>query len=158
VIPDARHPSSSGVFVRLLIPRDARVEQSLPRPDLCGNCRRLPGCIRRKHLSSPYVMDAESVLSYMTIGTAWSQWKESASRWENHVFGCDICRDVCRERRAPIATIPQSRLEFFPPAVENSTTTSRLSRSKPNRSISRLDGSGLSEVDVRDSSRKPGFF
>ncbi len=38
----------------------------------------------------------------------------------NHVFGCDICQDVCPwNRRAPLTTIPQFQPRVFPAQEEN---------------------------------------
>src|SRR5260370_35799651 len=43
----------------------------------------------------------------------------------NHVFGCDICQDVCPwNRRAPIATIPHFKRRVFPQPGGNLTSRS----------------------------------
>jgi epoxyqueuosine reductase len=123
----------------------------LPPPDLCGTCRRCLDACPTQAFVEPYIMDARKCISYLTIELRGSIPEEFREPMGNHVFGCDICQDVCPwNRRAPIATIPQFQARVFPPAEEDFTSTS-LPPQGESLYLPRLEWLlGLSEVDFRE--------
>ena len=93
---------------------------NLPAPDRCGTCTRCIDACPTDALIAPYQLDSNLCISYLTIekrGEIPEHMREGLGR---HVFGCDICQDVCPWNRKAPATIAaefQAREGLVNPAL-----------------------------------------
>jgi epoxyqueuosine reductase len=140
-----------GVILTTLDLEPTLGENELPPPDLCGSCRRCLDACPTQAFVEPYVMDARKCISYLTIELKGSIPEEFRGPMGNHVFGCDICQDVCPwNRRAPIVTTPQFQPRVFPSPEENRASES-LQPQDESLYLPRLEWLlGLNEADFRE--------
>ncbi len=93
----------------------------VPAPDRCGSCTRCIEACPTDALIAPYQLDSNRCIAYLTIekrGTIPEDLREGMGR---HVYGCDICQDVCPWNRKAPATGAfefQPREGLFNPALE----------------------------------------
>jgi epoxyqueuosine reductase len=93
-----------------------------PPPDRCGTCTRcidacptaaiVPGALG-------YTVDARRCISYFTIELRGAIPEEHRPSMGAHLFGCDICQDVCPwNRSAPVTVLPGYQAKAFAPDLE----------------------------------------
>ena len=96
----------------------------LPAADRCGSCTRCIDACPTGALVAPGKLDARRCIAYLTIEKRGEIAEELRSPIGHHVFGCDICQDVCpwnnKSGNAPPTSLPefQPRENLFHPDLD----------------------------------------
>jgi epoxyqueuosine reductase len=97
------------------------VEPDLPAPDRCGSCTRCIDACPTAAFIAPYQLDSNKCIAYLTIEKRGAIAEEMREGMGRHVFGCDICQDVCPWNRKAPATYAgefQAREGLVNPALD----------------------------------------
>ncbi|HEX5431676.1 MAG TPA: tRNA epoxyqueuosine(34) reductase QueG [Bryobacteraceae bacterium] len=105
------------------------LEPDSPPPDRCGSCTRcIDACPTQalvpegKHWTpegTQWTLDARRCISYLTIELRGPIPQELQSSMGSHVFGCDICQEVCPwNSRAPVTGDPAFAPRNLPDLME----------------------------------------
>jgi len=120
-----------GVILTSLDLEPTLAAAELAPPDLCGCCTKCLDACPTQAFVAPYVMDARKCISYLTIELRGSIPEELREPIGRHVFGCDICQDVCPwNRRAPISQATEFQPRVCPSDESNQAGTSQSSASE----------------------------
>lgn len=74
---------------------DLELTPDTPVKDYCGTCTRCIDACPTDAIAAPYVVDGSRCISYFTIELKEEIPTAMKGQFENWIFGCDICQDVC---------------------------------------------------------------
>ena len=81
-------------------------------PDFCGDCTACIDACPTDAIVQPYLVDSNKCISYQTIENKNEIPSELKGKFENWLFGCDICQEVCPwNKKFSVTTLLK---EFYP--------------------------------------------
>ncbi|HPM30485.1 MAG TPA: tRNA epoxyqueuosine(34) reductase QueG [Chryseolinea sp.] len=90
---------------------DLDLEYDGPAKDYCGTCTACIDACPTEAIPQPYVVDGSKCISYFTIELKEEIPADVKGKFENWIFGCDICQDVCPWNKF---SKPSSESRFHP--------------------------------------------
>lgn len=110
-------PKGSWFFLAEVL-TSLELEAGQPAPDRCGTCTRCIDACPTAAIT-PEGLDARLCISYLTIELHTAIPENLRPLMGNHVFGCDICQDVCPwNRKSPVTADPAFAPQHFAPPLE----------------------------------------
>lgn len=86
--------------------------------DYCGTCTRCLDACPTQAIEEPYVVNGSKCISYYTIELKEAIPEDARGKFDNWIFGCDICQDVCpwnrfsRPHREPLFNLNPELASF----------------------------------------------
>ena len=71
------------------------LEPDTPHDNFCGSCRRCLEACPTDAFDAEYQLNATQCISYLTIEKKTDFAADEAQQIGDHVFGCDVCQEVC---------------------------------------------------------------
>ena len=74
---------------------DLELDYDTATTDHCGNCTACIDACPTNAIVAPYVVDGSKCISYFTIELKDNLPEDLKGKFDDWVFGCDVCQDVC---------------------------------------------------------------
>ncbi|MCU1219239.1 MAG: Epoxyqueuosine reductase [Candidatus Angelobacter sp.] len=117
------HPKMGSWLFLGVILTSLELPAGAPAADRCGSCTRCIDACPTHAIVSPGKLDARLCIAYLTIEKRGNVPEELRSEMGHHIFGCDICQDVCpwnnKSGNASATSLPefQSKERLFHPEL-----------------------------------------
>ena len=97
---------------------DLELDYDTPTTDHCGTCTACIDSCPTEAIVAPYVVDGSKCISYFTIELKDNLPEEMKGKFNDWMFGCDVCQDVCPWNRfskphsEPLFSVNKELLSF----------------------------------------------
>ncbi len=105
------HPKKGSFLFLAEIISDLSLRADPPIKDFCGSCTRCIDACPTQAIENPYAVNGSKCISYFTIELKDELPEPMKGKFENWMFGCDICQDVCPWNRF---STPSLEEKFLP--------------------------------------------
>jgi epoxyqueuosine reductase len=106
------HPKAGSWFFLAEIILDLELEPDIPLKDYCGTCKKcIEACPTEAFSKEGYILDASKCISYLTIELKGDIPEMFSGKFQEWIFGCDICQQVCPWNKF---ASPHNEPEFIP--------------------------------------------
>ena len=122
------------------------LEPDAPATDHCGTCTRCLDACPTEAIRAPGVLDATRCISYLTIELKTAIPEPLRAPIGRHVYGCDICQDVCPWNRTPLVS---ARPEWQPRTGLDAPTLTGLWSMTDDELRKMLKGSPMKRTGVK---------
>jgi len=90
------HPKAGSWFFLAEIIIDLELDPDVPLKDYCGTCKKcIEACPTEAFSKEGYILDASKCISYLTIELKGDIPEIFSGKFQDWIFGCDICQQVC---------------------------------------------------------------
>lgn len=89
------NPKNGSYFFIAELILDIELEPDLPITDYCGTCTKCIDACPTQAIIKPYVVDGSKCISYFTIELKDAFPESLKNTFDDWVFGCDVCQEVC---------------------------------------------------------------
>ena len=83
---------------------DLELDYDAPTTDHCGSCTACLDACPTEAIVAPYVVDGSKCISYFTIELKDNLPQEMKGKFDDWMFGCDVCQEVCPWNRFSLPT------------------------------------------------------
>jgi len=90
---------------------DLPLDADSPTTDHCGSCTACIDACPTQAIVKPYVVNGSQCISYFTIELKDQFPKEMTQNFDDWMFGCDVCQDVCPWNKF---SVPHNEPKFQP--------------------------------------------
>jgi len=122
------------------------LEPDAPATDHCGTCTRCLDACPTEAIRAPGVLDATRCISYLTIELKTAIPEPLRAPMGRHVYGCDICQDVCPWNRTPLVS---ARPEWQPRTGLDAPTLTGLWEMRDDDLRKMLKGSPMKRTGIK---------